>query len=124
MKVEIVTPAGRKKSLQILYKHLASQTQYFNKWTLWINTQNQEDIQYCKFLEKTNNWIKTIDLDNPYQGCLSIYTFFKHAEDLDSIYIRLDDDIVWLSENFIKNLSDFRIKNPKYFLVYMARGRP
>lgn len=118
MDVEIVTPAGRKESLEILYNHLKSQSRDFKQWTLWLNTVNQDDINYCKKLEKNNKWIKTIDLDIPFNSNYSIHTFFKHACDPNKIYIRLDDDIVWLESNFIKKLSTFRYENPQYFLVY------
>lgn len=118
MKIEIVTPAGRKKTLSILFKNLQAQKEHFDIWTLWLNTTNREDIDYCKSLEKKYSWIKTIDLSVPYSETFSIYSFFKHACNPNILYIRLDDDIVWLEPNFIKNLSDFRSKNPQYFLVY------
>ena len=34
------------------------------------------------------------------------------------MYIRLDDDVVWLEDDFIKKLAKFRIENPQYFLVF------
>lgn len=116
--VNIVTPAGRKKYLEILFNHLNKQKNDFDIWTLWLNTTNKEDIDYCKGLESQNEWIKTIDLEVPYNSSRSIYSFFKYACDINTIYIRLDDDIVWMEKNFIKNLSLFRLNNPDYFLVY------
>jgi hypothetical protein len=118
MDIEIVTPAGRKETLSILYNHLKNQSKDFKQWTLWLNTINQPDIDYCKKLEKENNWIKTIDLDVPFNSNYSICSFFKHACDPNKIYIRLDDDIVWLEADFIKKLAKFRYENPEYFLVY------
>lgn len=118
MKIEIVTPAGRKRYLEVLFLHLKSQKKDFDRWTLWLNTTNQEDIDFCKQLEKENDWIRTIDLDEAYAGNESISSFFKYAKDKDSIYIRFDDDVVWIEEGFIKKLCRFRIENPQYFLVY------
>ena len=118
MDVEIVTPAGRKKSLEILYNYLKYQKKDFKQWTLWLNTTNHIDINYCKQLKKENSWIKTIDLDVHFNGSHSIYSFFKHSCDPNKIYIRLDDDIVWIEKDFIRKLSAFRNQNPEYFLVY------
>jgi hypothetical protein len=118
MEIEIVTPAGRKRYLEILYKHLLKQKQDFNQWTLWLNTVDLDDINYCKNLEKKHNWIKTIDLEISFNGNLSIYSFFKHGCNPNKIYIRLDDDIVWMDKNFINELSRFRYSHPEYFLVY------
>lgn len=118
MNVEIVTPAGRKRYLEILYKHLKAQKKDFNNWTLWVNTSNQEDLDYCQLLEKENNWIKTIYNQSQDKTPLAIHQFFKYTCDSNTVYIRLDDDIVWIEKDFIKNLANFRMNNPEYFLVY------
>jgi len=118
MKIEIVTPAGRQRYLEILFLHLESQKADLDQWTLWLNTTNQADIDFCKKLEKENSWIKTIDLDVDWNGNGSISSFFKYAKNPDTLYIRFDDDIVWIEEGFIKKFSNFRIENPGYFLVY------
>ena len=54
----------------------------------------------------------------PYNGNLSIYPFWKHAVDEDTIYVRFDDDIVYIHDDTIENLIDFRIKNKEYFFIY------
>lgn len=118
MRVEIVTPAGRKRYLHLLYEHLKLQKNDFDQWTIWINTKYSGDYNYCKELEKENDWIKTIESILPPSGCNSIYSFFKYTCDPNTIYIRIDDDIVWLENNFIKKIIQFRIDNPNYFLVY------
>lgn len=118
MRIEIVTPAGRERYLEILYRHLKLQKSNFDQWTLWINTTHQPDIDYCKRLERENDWIRTIDYEIPPNSEWSIYSFFKYACDPKKIYIRLDDDIVWMEKDFVRNLSTFRYQNPEYFLVY------
>tara|TARA_Y100000389_G_C17322202_1_gene443688 strand:- start:2 stop:799 length:798 start_codon:yes stop_codon:yes gene_type:complete len=120
MDVIIVTPAGRKIYLEKLYKHLCNQKTDFKEWHLWVNTYDQNDIEYMKVLEKENNWIKLVytNLIKNISRNLNIHKFFRYAVDPDTVYIRLDDDIVWLENNFIKKLSTFRIENPEFFLVY------
>ena len=114
----IVTPAGRKRYLEILFKHLKKQKTDFDEWQLWMNTTNQEDIDYCKDLAAKYEWITAIPLDIPHNGSGSIFTFFKYAMDENSVYLRFDDDVVWLEKDFIKKIFDFRISNVDPFLVY------
>jgi len=117
-KTVIVTPAGRKRYLEVLLKNLIKQKDDFSIWQLWINTENQEDIDYCKSLEKEHSWIKCYDLDIPYHGINSIHTFFKYTTESNVVYIRLDDDIVYLEKNFIRKLANERAKDPEPFLIY------
>ena len=118
MEIEIVTPAGRKKYLEILYRHLKSQKDYFNTWTLWVNTAYREDVEYCKQLKRENDWIEVIKPIIHPNGSESVYSFYKYACNPDKIYIKIDDDIVWMEKDFIKKLVDFRVENPEYFLVF------
>lgn len=117
MIVEIVTPAGRKRYLELLFKYLKKQKNDFDIWTLWINTNNQEDINFCKNLEKENDWIKTIDAQIDPMGSLSVHSFYKHACDPEKIYIKIDDDIVWMERDFIKKLVNFRLNHKDNLLV-------
>jgi hypothetical protein len=117
-KTIIVTPAGRKRYLEILLNNLLKQKNDFSVWQLWLNTDNQDDIDYCKSLEQEYDWIKCYDLDIPFAGNISIHTFFKYTTEKDHIYIRLDDDIVYFEKDFVRKMSSFRIKNPEPFLIY------
>ena len=65
-----------------------------------------------------NDWIKCIYRSNVNGKNDSIYKFFDYVNDEDTVYIRLDDDIVWLEQNFIKSLLEFRIAHENYFLVF------
>jgi hypothetical protein len=118
MKRIIATPAGRERYLKVLLKNLIKNKQDFDEWHLWLNTTSFSDIEYCKKLEAENSWIKTFPLMVPYKGNESIYSFFKYCTDPDTVYLRLDDDIVFLEKNFCKEIFKFRINNPEPFLVY------
>jgi hypothetical protein len=118
MEVEIVTPAGRKRYLELLYNNLKLQKSDFDQWTIWLNTTHQSDIEYCYQLEKENSWIKILNCPIDPNGSWSVHSFYKHACDPNKVYIKMDDDIVWLEFGFIKKLTDFRKAHPEYFLVY------
>ncbi len=117
-RVEIVTPAGRRRYLEILYRYLKNQKSDFVQWQLWQNTQDADDIRYMDELASNNDWITVIKPTWSYNGNLSIYKFFENTKRDDTIYIRLDDDIVYLSPNFIKELVAKRLEMPEYIFIY------
>lgn len=43
-----VTPAGRKRYLEILVPHLLAQRPYLSQHIFWLNTTNEQDITYIK----------------------------------------------------------------------------
>jgi hypothetical protein len=118
MKRVIVTPAGRSRFLRLLHRHLAAQTKSFDEWHLWLNTAVPEDLQFCNQLAADYPWIKAIPLDVPFNGCHTIGTFFKHYVDPAAMYLRLDDDIVWLEPAFTEKMFAFREARREFFLVF------
>lgn len=120
-KCVVVIPAGRKKYMEILFSYILKEANFIDELQIWMNTRNLEDIHYCQSLATKYDFIKLKhNADrHPKKGTnLAIYTFFTDCIDSDSIYIRLDDDIVWLENNFIEKLYYFRLHNPQYFLIY------
>lgn len=124
MKKIIVTPAGRERYLSILVEHLklAHYRQEFDEWHLWINTANENDKLYMFNLSTKYEWIKYIEHPiNPnareYSNCTIHFFFPVDAVDPDAVYLRLDDDVVWLDNFAINNMFAFRINNPNYALV-------
>jgi hypothetical protein len=118
MNIILVTPAGREGYLKVLYKYLLTQKDDFSEWHLWLNTVNKQDIEFCKKLEKNNSWIKTFDLDERCDNNSSICSFFKHAVEEDTVYIRFDDDVIFLENNFIKKFAEERLKNKTPFFIF------
>lgn len=114
----VVTPAGRKRYIEILYPYLKQQRHDFYNWNLWLNTTNEEDIKYMRKLERENDWIKCIEADWPIEKEFSICKFFEYTKDPNTIYIRLDDDIAYLTPDFIRTLYQARIANPEPLFIY------
>jgi hypothetical protein len=121
MKKIIVTPAGRKRYLELLYANLNKCKDEFDEWVIWVNTTNQEDIEYIQHLEKNNDYITSQHLDELVntndRNLGTLFNFYKTCTDENTTYLKLDDDIVYIHKNSIKDLFDFRIKNQDYFLV-------
>jgi hypothetical protein len=121
MKKNIVTPGFRKKYLEILHNNLIKVKNEFDEWIIWANTDNKVDMEYMKFLEKKFNYIKLqhseIKIGSIPFG-LSLSHYWKKCVDIDTVYIRLDEDIVYIHPGSITNLYNSRIKNKTPFLVF------
>jgi hypothetical protein len=117
MKKIIVIPAGRKRYLEILLKYLIAYKNEFDELRLWLNTENKDDIDYMVSMSNKYDFITTQEAKIPRNGCI-IYHYFKECIDENAVYLRLDDDIVFIERNAINKIFEFRINNPDYFLVY------
>lgn len=118
MKVVLVTPAGRRRYMSILTRYTARHRDIVDRHELWLNTTDPEDVQWMRELAVRDPFFKVIEPTWPFQGAYSIAPFFQHCVEEDTIYIRLDDDIVYLAPDAISNMINFRIENPDYLLVF------
>jgi predicted O-linked N-acetylglucosamine transferase (SPINDLY family)/GT2 family glycosyltransferase len=118
-RIIVVTPAGRKRYLEILLPYILRSREIIDEYHLWINTTNKSDINYMNDLaKKFPDFIKLISLNIEPSGNSTIRFFFQNCIDKDTIYIRIDDDICFLEKNAIKELLNFRIFNQNYFIIY------
>lgn len=120
MKRIVVTPAGRKRYMELLLKHLKCQREAFDEWHLWLNTTVQEDINWMQSLIPTHSsFIKLINApgSNPKEGNWNIHRFFPMYTDLNTVYLRLDDDVVWLEPDFLEKMFSRREEDKSSFLV-------
>lgn len=122
-KCVVVTPAGRQRYMELLLPYILKEKDFIDEYRIWVNTKNENDIQYFHSLKEKYPDLITLDFSADIdpkkgEGGWAIHHFFKNTIDENTIYIRLDDDIVWLEDNFIQNLYNFRKQNPQYFLVY------
>jgi hypothetical protein len=121
MKRIIITPAGRIRFLEILYLHLLTKKNEFDEWHLWVNTDNEDDVEYIYQLEKENNWIKTVPSKLPIVKGYPVKTivpFYEYCIDQDSMYLKLDDDICFIEKGSIDKIFKERQSNDKSLLVF------
>jgi hypothetical protein len=117
-RVVAVTPAGRRRYLEVLAPYLVK-NDLIDEWRLWVNTNIADDIACMNELASASDGKVTIEQGTGASTSnVHICKFFKNCCDPDTIYIRFDDDIVHIDRDAIRNLLDFRIKNPDFFLVY------
>jgi hypothetical protein len=122
MKVVCVTPAGRRATLSILktYMDKLYTLGVINEWHLWFNVKNDDDREYVLSLE--NDYTKIIrlfDKEEPGFGTASVISrFFSYCNDPYTVYVRLDDDIVYIDIDGFKRFIQFRIADTTHFMVY------
>lgn len=116
-KIIVNTAAGRRRYMQYLVPFILS-SDIVDRYDIWINTHNGADIEFFRLLAEQFPIVNLCWQPDGYvNGIQSINAFYRDCVEEDAIYIKLDDDIVWMEGDAIKKMVDFRIENPQYFLV-------
>jgi hypothetical protein len=121
-KVIVCTPVGRKETLEILLKYMLQLQDIVDEWQLWINVRHDSDLIYINEISKIHNtYIKQIwklkKGDKDYATNDSLRYFYNDCTDANTIYVKMDDDIVYIDIDGFHRFLHFRASNPKYFLV-------
>lgn len=112
--VSAVTPAGYKYNLEILKKYIYRDMAkgLIDEWQLWLNTTNQEDIDYIHEMAKECDKIRICELPTKMGLCVyAIANFYRFADNLNTIYVRFDDDVSWVADDAVEKLVNARLKN-------------
>jgi hypothetical protein len=126
-KVVVVTPAGRRKYLDIFKRFIYRKMEegIVDHWQLWQNTIDEKDIGYLASMEAEHPKVKRYYLEDKditpswdSYDALRTWEFFKNCHDDDTIYIRFDDDIIWCADDAIEKMVEARIEHPDAFLIY------
>lgn len=116
-KIVVNTAVGRRRYLKYLLPQVLA-SEIVDRYDLWVNTLNKVDIAFFeamadKFPKLNLIWQPKGEI----RGIYSMADFYPFCQEDDTIYIKLDDDIVWIAPNFFEEICRFRIDNPHYFLV-------
>jgi hypothetical protein len=121
-KVIVCIPAGRKRYMEILIQYLLKETDIIDEIRIWNNTTNDNDLSWIDYVHKKYPIIK---LDNRFlktketgMGGANVYRFYDRCTEEDTVYIKIDDDVVWLKPKFIRHMVECRVNYPEYFLIY------
>lgn len=116
-KIIVNTAAGRRRYMQYLVPFVL-ESEVVDRYDIWINTHNTADIEFFKELAEKYPVINLCwQPDGIVDGIKSINAFYRNCIEEDAIYFKLDDDIIWMEKDAIKKMVEFRIENPRYFLV-------
>jgi hypothetical protein len=103
MKVIAVTPAGRRRYLELLAKYVLSDPAVA-EWQLWDNCRDPADRTYIQSLADPR--IKIVSLPNSTGDNLSINKFYRTMTDPNAFYVKLDDDICYLPPGFFGRFAE------------------
>ena len=116
-KVIVNTAAGRRRYMQYLIPYIVS-SKIVDRYDIWINTHNGADIEFFKQIAKRYPVVNLVwQPDGVVNGNSTINAFYKACVEADTIYFKLDDDIIWMEPELIEKMVRFRVDNPQYFLV-------
>ena len=116
-KIVLNTAAGRRRYMQYLIPYIAS-CGIVDRYDIWVNTHNGADIEFFKQVADRFPVVNLVwQPDGVVNGNASINAFYKDCIEPDTIYFKLDDDIVWMEPGLIEKMVKFRVDNPHYFLV-------
>lgn len=121
-RVVIVTPAGRRRYLDLLVPQVLALRGLVDEYRLWLNTTDADDLAYCEALAAQHPDFITLQRlphGAVVDGNMSIHHFFKTCVDPGTVYVRFDDDIIVLdTREAFRDMLDFRLDHPEFFLVY------
>lgn len=116
-KIVCVTPAGRRRYMRLLVPQVLA-SGLVDRYDLWVNTEVPADLAFLRGLERVDSRIRLVPHPTGASASVeAIGSFSRLAMDSDTIYVRLDDDIVWLEPRFLETLLAFRVAHPEYLMV-------
>lgn len=117
-RIVAVTPAGRRRYMKLLAPLVLS-SPLVDRYDIWLNTGDPGDLAFLEEIRQlAPDRVRLVaQPQGKAPGWDAIHGFARAAQDTDTIYIRLDDDIVWLEPGFFETLLRFRIDHPRFFLV-------
>lgn len=113
------TPYGREKTVSLLAEYLRRDHDrgIVDEWWLCENTdpEQQSDVMYMYKLVMANKGFisrKTRPADCPrlYPKQRNTGYFYRYMTDVDTVFVRLDDDIVYVHEDAIERLVRHRLE--------------
>lgn len=120
MKFITVTPAGRRRYLEVLAAYLLRNRDVIDEHHWWLNTRVPKDIAFIHQLaDRYPDFFRVVakPMDPKLSLAGSIWRYLRDCTDEDTSYARFDDDICYMTDDAIANLRRFREENTEPFLV-------
>lgn len=120
-KLVALTFAGRKRCMEILFSYIEKYMHHIDEYHIYVATENKEDIQYIEaFYEKHNDFVKlTYHPPSKKFNKQNLWDIsYTQCKDENTIYLKLDDDIVFMEETLFTDFIDYRIAHPEYILLF------
>lgn len=116
-KIVCCTAAGRMRYMQYIFPYVLA-SDIVDRYDIWVNTVNMQDIAYFKLMAERYSKIRLVwQPDGICDGISSINAFYRNCIVEDELYIKIDDDIVWMEQDVFEKMVEFRIIHHDAFLV-------
>lgn len=115
-----VTPAGRKRYVEILANYLLRNRHVIAEHRWWVNTRNPEDVAYLlRLTDRYPDFFRLVIQPHREAEPIghAIWRFMATCVDPGTVYLRLDDDICFVGEGAIEAIYRRRLADPRPFLV-------
>jgi len=117
--VVVVIPAGRKRYMELLLPQIMREQEWIDEIRFCVNTNVPEDLEWLDAQAAFNPKVKLDErLGRQPYNAFELRGFWDALQESQTIYIRLDDDVIWLKPGFIKSMLDFRVTNFEPMFVY------
>ena len=118
-RIAVCTPAGRRAFLETQLPYIFANRHLIDEWHLWFNPRNAADAEYVEALAEEHRGFVTLDkCGRPTGNISSIPQFYNLTRRHDTIYIRTDDDIVFLDNTCIHKLLQSRLRHRHALVVF------
>jgi hypothetical protein len=121
-KVIAFTPSGRERYMEILRSYVEREHAHglIDEWVVFNNSYTISDDAYTRALASRASWIKVLSDQMPVSMRRSptIYRFYHYLTDTNAIYVRLDDDIVFVGPHTVEHIVRHKTAHPTLFLVF------
>ena len=121
-RVVSVTPYGRHRYVELLATHLLGLRDLIDEHHFWINTDDEADLTFASALASAYpDFFRLVYDSSRYskKACVPrICWFWQKCDEDDTLYLKFDDDLVWIAEGAIERLLQFRLENPEYLAVF------
>lgn len=115
-KVIALVPGGRRAYMRALMPHLVANL-YIDEIKILLNTKNEFDIAFMQNIKDSKIELFSLPDNLPPNGSKTVNYIYSIATDDNAIYIKIDDDVVWMKDDAIENLLRGRINYTDAFLV-------
>lgn len=100
-KLVVVTPAGRERYLRVLARYVLG-SPHVSEWQLWDNCRHRRDREYVHELARSDERCALKPAPPDHAGPWHVAAFYRYFDDPQALYLRLDDDIVFVEPGFFE----------------------
>ena len=121
MKLVVVMFGGRKCYLQVLFPLIEKYSKYIHEFHIYVATNIKSDVEYMENFANTHSYAKTkyYNINNTIVTDPRVWDYaYKSCQESDTVYLKLDDDIVYFDETLFTDFIQYRIQNRTAPLLY------